>query len=118
MRAKPEMKPWVHTEEKYDELRRSGTHSERLVCVVAIRGLAFVEKVLLMRSLKNVWDQLTQGLRPGLCRSVALAGLFYAFTTQHLLGRPFWSVKTVLCFSYITSVSTHTHSSKCAYSRM
>ena len=76
MRAKPEMKPWVHTEEKYDELRRSGTHSERLVCVVAIRGLAFVEKVLLMRSLKNVWDQLTQGLRPGLCRSVALAGLF------------------------------------------
>ena len=84
MRAKPEMKPWVHTEEKYDELRRSGTHSERLVCVVAIRGLAFVEKVLLMRSLKNVWDQLTQGLRPGLCRSVALAGLFAETSTTYL----------------------------------
>ena len=45
MRAKPDMKPWVHTEEKDEELRRSGTHSERLVCVVAIRGLAFGEKV-------------------------------------------------------------------------
>ena len=59
MRAKPEMKPWVHTEEKDDELRRSGTHSEHLVCVVAVRGLAFVEKVPLLRSSKNVWKQLT-----------------------------------------------------------
>ena len=27
MRAKPEMKPWGHTYEKEDELRRSGTNS-------------------------------------------------------------------------------------------
>ena len=56
---------------------RSGTHSERWVCVVAVRGLAFVEKVPLLRNLKNVWKQLTQGLRPGLCRSIAPLGLFY-----------------------------------------
>ena len=91
---------------------RSGTHIERWVCVVAIRGLAFVEKVPLLRSSKNVWKQLTQGLRPGLCRSLALAGLFYAFTTKQLLGRPFRSVKTVLCFSYITSVSRRKHLSE------
>ena len=53
------MKPWVYTEEKDEELRRSGTHSERLVCVVAVRGLAFVEKVPLLRSSKNMWKQLT-----------------------------------------------------------
>ena len=59
MRVKPDMKPWVYTEEKDEELRRSGTHSERLVCVVAVRGLAFVEKVPLLRSSKNMWKQLT-----------------------------------------------------------
>ena len=58
MRAKPDMKPWVNTEKKNDELRRSGTHSEHLVCVVAVRGLAFVEKVA-PTGLKKVWKQLT-----------------------------------------------------------
>ena len=53
MRAKPEMKPWVHTEEKDEELRRSGTHSERLVYVVAVRELAFVEKVSPLRGSKK-----------------------------------------------------------------
>ena len=56
MRAKPEMKPWVNTEGKEDELRRSGTYSERLVCVVSVRTLAFVGKVPLLRSSKNVWN--------------------------------------------------------------
>ena len=53
MRAKPDMKPWVNTEKKNDELRRSGTHSEHLVCVVAVRGLAFVEKVPPLRGSKK-----------------------------------------------------------------
>ena len=53
MGAKPDMKPWVHTEGKDEELRRSGTHSERLVCMVAVRGLAFVEKVLPLRGSKK-----------------------------------------------------------------
>ena len=56
MRAKPEMKPWVNTEGKEDELRRSGTYSERLVCVVSVRTFAFVGKVPLLRSSKNVWN--------------------------------------------------------------
>ena len=34
----------------------------------------------------NVWKQLTQGLRPGLCGSVALAGLIDVFTTNQLLA--------------------------------
>ena len=38
--------------QKRIELRRSGTHSERLICVVAVRELAFVEKVPLLRSSK------------------------------------------------------------------
>ena len=33
----------------------------------------------------NMRQQITQGLRPGLCRSVALAGLIYIFTTNQLL---------------------------------
>ena len=78
------MKPWVYTEGKDNELRRSSTHSERLVRVVAVRRLAFVEKVPLLRSSKNMWKQLTQGLRPGLCRSVALAGLFDISPNQFL----------------------------------
>ncbi len=40
------------------------------------RIVAFVEKVPLLRSSKDVWKQITQGLRPGLCRSIAPLGLF------------------------------------------
>ena len=32
---------------------RSGTHSERWVCVIAVRGLAFVEKVPPLRGSKK-----------------------------------------------------------------
>ena len=39
----------------------------------------FVGKVPLLRSSKNVWKQLTQGLRPGLCRSIAPLGLTHAY---------------------------------------
>ncbi len=56
--------------QKRIELRRSGTHSERLVCVVA-----FFRKVPPLWGSINVFLRLTQGLRPGLCRSIALAGL-------------------------------------------
>ncbi len=57
MRAKPEMKPWVHKEGKEDELRRSGTFRERLVCVVAVRGFAFVGEVPPLKGLnKYIWD--------------------------------------------------------------
>ena len=58
MRAKPDMKTWVHTEGKDEELRQGAQ--------------------------KNVWKQLILGLRPGLYRSVALAGLFDISPNQFL----------------------------------
>ena len=74
MRAKPDMKPWVSTDESKMSSFRSGTNSERLVC-----SFAFVGKVPPLRGSKNVYQCLTQGLRPGLCRSIALTGLIYVF---------------------------------------
>ena len=59
--------------QKRIELRRSGTteHSFGLChCRVAVGG------VPLLKELKGCRKRLTQGLRPGLCRSIALAGLF------------------------------------------
>ena len=35
--------------------------------------------------LKNVYECLTQGLRPGLCRSIALTGLFYVLINYLLI---------------------------------
>ena len=61
-----------------------GTALTASVWLVAVRGLAFVVKVPLLRSSKNVWKQLTQGLRPGLYRSVALAGLLDISPNQFL----------------------------------
>ena len=68
--------------QKRIELRRSGTteHSFGLChCWVAVGG------VPLLKELKGCRKRLTQGLRPGLCRSIALAGLIYVFTNQLLL---------------------------------
>ena len=92
--------------QKRIELRRSGTHSERLICVVAVRELAFVEKVPPLKGLNKCVETINPGLAPWAMQESRPKGLFYAFTTKQLLGRPFRSVKTVLCFSYITSVST------------
>ena len=39
------MKPWVHTDKNELSSFRSGTHSERLVYVVAVRVFTFVGKV-------------------------------------------------------------------------
>ena len=70
MRAKPDMKPWVRT----DKTNQSSAGA-------ALSARAFV----LDRVVPPLWGSiyvdclLTQGLRPGLCRSVALAGLLYVF---------------------------------------
>ena len=59
--------------QKRIELRRSGTteHSFGLChCWVAVGG------VPLLKELKGCRKRLTQGLRAGLCRSIALTGLF------------------------------------------
>ena len=83
MRAKPEMKPWVNTEKKDDELRLGAalTASVGFVSLQSV-DLHSLRKCRSYGAQKKVWKQLTQGLRPGLCRSVALAGLFYAFQNQ------------------------------------
>ena len=58
------------------ECRRHDTNRAS-ICFVEFR---FVEKVLPLWCSGNVWKQLTQGLRPGLCRSVAPLGLFGDYT--------------------------------------
>ena len=49
-------------------------------------SLRFVGKVPPLWDSINVLTIITQGLRPGLCRSVALTGLIYVITTNQLLG--------------------------------
>ena len=66
MRAKPEMKPWVSTDSEMSSFR-SGTNS------ASIGGLAWGSAA--PTGLKNVYQYLTQGLRPGLCRSAVPTAL-------------------------------------------
>ena len=78
--------------QKRIELRRSGTteHSFGLChCRVAVGG------VPLLKELKGCRKRLTQGLRAGLCRSIALTGLFYDTITQLLC-----------CFDELTRTTT------------
>ena len=67
MRAKPEMKPWVHT----DKNRMSSA------------GAALTARAFTLRlgsaaplGLNKCVSIITQGSRPGLCRSIAPLGLF------------------------------------------
>ena len=62
------MKPWVYTNESNIELRRSGT-----ITRVFVLRLGSAAPLGLNKCIK----QQTQGLRPGLCRSIAPLGLFY-----------------------------------------
>ena len=73
------MKPWVHTD-------KNGLSSVGAALTERAFDLCRCGSWLCIRwesaaptELKNVWKQLTQGLRPGLCRSVALAGLFSVY---------------------------------------
>ena len=71
------MKPWVSTDKSKMSSFRSGTNS------VSIEALALG----LCRpygAQKNVYKCLTQGLRPGLGRSIALTGLIYVFSINIL----------------------------------
>ena len=47
--------------------------------------MSTVEEVPPLRGSINVSTNITQGLRPELCRSIALTGLFYVFSTNQLL---------------------------------
>ena len=73
------MKPWVSTDKSKMSSFRSGTNS------ASIEALA-LGLYRPLRGSKKVYKCLTQGLRPGLGRSIALTGLIYVFTTKQLLG--------------------------------
>ena len=77
MRAKPDMKPWVFTDKNKMSSFRSGTNS------AGVGAFAF-GVCLPYGAQKNGYQCLTQGLRPGLCRGIALAGLIYVITTNQL----------------------------------
>ena len=79
MRAKPDMKPWVSIDKSKMSSFRCGTNSASIVGHL-LWGCAAPT------GLKKCNQSLTQGLRPGLYRSVALAGLIYTFATNQLLG--------------------------------
>ena len=79
-----------------DDPCKGGTTAQEMVIVIEL-SLLFRGGRGECRSCgaqKNVWKQLTQGLRPGLCRSVAPLGLFDAPQSM--------SVRVLI------SVSTHT----------
>ena len=71
MRAKPDMKPWVYTD-------KSGLSSVGAALTARVLGHLLWDCAA-PTGLKNVYQCLTQGLRPGLCRSIALTGLIYVF---------------------------------------
>ena len=72
MRAKPDMKPWV----SIDKSKMSSVGAALIARVLRylLGGCAAPTGLK-----KNVYQCLTQGLRPGLCRSIALTGLIYIF---------------------------------------
>ena len=90
MRAKPDMKSWVFTDKSKMSSFRVGTNSASV-------GILVLGVVPPLGGSINVGKRLTQGLRPGLGRSVALAGLFYVFTSNQLL----------CCFDAVTLVFYH-----------
>ena len=77
MRAKPDMKPWVFTDKNKMSSFRSGTNS------AGVGAFAF-GVCRPYGAQKNGYQCLTQGLHPGLCRGIALAGLIYVITTNQL----------------------------------
>ena len=77
MRAKPDMKPWVFTDKNKMSSFRSGTNSAGV-------GAFTLGVCRPYGAQKNGYQCLTQGLRPGLCRGIALAGLIYVITTNQL----------------------------------
>ena len=117
MRAKPEMKPWVHTD-------KSGMSS--VGAALPMHALEFIRSVVppLWGSI-NVLTIITQGLRPGLCRSIALKGSSATRSKSMSVRRThdneyevLISVSTRTCFSeyvVLISVSTRIYFRKCAY---
>ena len=68
MRAKPAMKPWVRTDKSRLSSVVAALQREHLTLSIGVPPL--------WDSI-NVFQWLTQGTSPGLCRSIALTGLFF-----------------------------------------
>ena len=98
IRAKPEMKPWVHMD-------KSGMSS--VGAALPTHALKFIRSVVppLWGSI-NVLTIITQGLRPGLCRSIALKG---SSTTRSKS----MSVCVLVSISTCTYLSDYAHLLKC-----
>ena len=98
MRAKPEMEPWVHTDKSGMSSVGAALQREHLTLSIEVPPL--------WGSI-NVLTIITQGLRPGLCRSIALKG-FSATRSKSM------SVPRTRCREYevLISVSTRTYTSE------
>ena len=82
MRAKPDMKPWVNTDTK---------NKSSVGAVLSARafGLWLCGFWLCIRwesAASLGLNKCVSMMHPGLCRSIALAGLFYVFTSNQLFG--------------------------------
>ena len=79
------MKPWVHMDKNKSSAGAAHLR-EHLVCIVAVRGFAFVGKCSPL-GLNKCIDHYYPGLAPKAMKSVPFAGLIYVITTNQLLGR-------------------------------
>ena len=77
MRAKPEMKPWVHTDPKIKS-------SVGAALIARVLGHLF-SGCAASTGLKECVSMPNPGLAPWAMKSVALAGLMYVVTTHQLL---------------------------------
>ena len=78
MRAKPDMKPWVHTDKSI--LSSEGA-------ALSARTSEFIRSVVPpLKGLNKYTITNNPGLAPWAMKSVALAGLIDIFTTNQLLG--------------------------------
>ena len=102
IRAKPEMKPWVHMD-------KSGMSS--VGAALPTHALKFIRSVVppLWGSINGL-TIITQGLRPGLCRSIALKG-FSTTPSKSMSVR-----RTRFCkYVVLVDVSTRTYMSVYAH---
>ncbi len=102
IRAKPEMKPWVHMD-------KSGMSS--VGAALPTHALKFIRSVVppLWGSINGL-TIITQGLRPGLCRSIALKGFSATRSKSMSVRRTRFSKYYVLAVvSACTYLSEYAH---------
>ena len=87
---------WNEGKARYATLgKRRQKNKSSVGAALSVQAFVLDRGVPLLKELKGCRKRLTQGLRPGLCRSIALAGLFYDTITQLLC-----------CFDELTRTTT------------